>query len=171
MVSVAFAVSSGPSPRVVQEAPSQRPGPAALEWPEPTEIVLRVSGAKPLRMRAQTLAEGTSWCYGTPAWHEVTLYQRDTGEFPVAVKTFKKASSEPDVFQAEQFATLDEAILWLETFDPTGELSTDIDVSDRRTSTVDITLKAAALRQRADQVARQYRSLIGEMLFQLDAQP
>jgi len=40
---------------------------------EPKAYSLRVSGGKPLRLSAVCLAEGNSWCLGTPAWHEVQV--------------------------------------------------------------------------------------------------
>jgi hypothetical protein len=63
---------------------------------------------------------------------------------------------------------LDAALGWLQAFDPTADLGADIDASDRRVSTTDIALRAAALRQRADRIELQYRSMIGELLYRMD---
>jgi hypothetical protein len=166
MGSVAF--TSAPAERAAPAmAPIMAPAMAAAE-PAGVAVSLRVSGGKPLRMQAQLLAEGTSWAPGTAAWHEIALYRRSLGEFAVAIKTFKKASAETDVFHAEVFPNLDEAMGYLETFDPTADLSVDLDASDRRVSAADIALRAAALRQRTDEITRQYRALVGELLFCLD---
>jgi hypothetical protein len=44
-----------------------------LHFPAEEEVVLKVSGGKPLKMRARLLAEGTTWAVGTAAWNEVAL--------------------------------------------------------------------------------------------------
>ncbi|MGK7867648.1 hypothetical protein [Falsiroseomonas sp. E2-1-a20] len=132
---------------------------------EPTEITLRVSGGKPLRTRGVMVAEASSWAPSIPAWHEVSLYQTVDGDCALAVRMLKKAGSEPDIHHAEIFRTLEDALSWLERFDPTADLASDFDASDRRISTVEIALMAAALRQRADAVTRQWRCLIGELLY------
>jgi len=72
------------------------------------------------------------------------------------------------VFHAHLFESLEKALGWLQTFDPTVDLFADLDASDRRISATEIALRAAALRQRADWVEMQYRSMIGELLFQFD---
>ena len=132
------------------------------------EVVLKVSGGKPLRMRARLLAEGTTWAVGTAAWNEVALYQRDQGDIAVSIKTFKKSSAETDVFHAEVFPNFEEACSFLESFDPSADLTAGIDASDRSVSGAEIALRAAALRQKADDVVRRYRALVGELLFRLD---
>jgi hypothetical protein len=131
-------------------------------------ITLRISGGKPMRMRAELLAEGSSRTAGAAAWHELALYRRDSGDFAAGIRTCRGAAGESDVFHARIFADLDAALAWLQAFDPTADLSVDIDASDRRISTTDIALRAAALRQRADRVGLQYRALIGELLYRMD---
>ena len=151
--------------------PAEKPAQPApeLHFPAEDEVVLKVSGGKPLKMRARLLAEGTTWAVSTAAWNEVALYQRDQGDFAVSIKTFKKSPTETDVFQAEVFPSFEDACGLLEAFDPAADLTVGIDASDRSVSGAEIALRAAALRQKADDVVRRYRSLIGELLFRLDA--
>jgi hypothetical protein len=134
---------------------------------EATQVTLRVSGGKPLRLFGIPLAESNSWSPGTVAWHEVAIWQREGGEVAVAIRTFRKAPGEADVHRAELFPTLADALTWLEEFDPTGDLCVDLDASDRSVSALDMALRAAALRGRAEEVTRQWRALVGEMLFRL----
>jgi hypothetical protein len=122
-----------------------------------------------VRLRGVLLAEGNSWAPGTVAWHEVALWRCEEGEVAVAVRTLRKAQGETDMHRAELFPNLTDALGWLEEFDPTQDLSADLDASDRALSAIEIALRAAALRGRADEVARQWRALLGEMLFRLDA--
>jgi len=162
MVSVALAVQPP------ERNHPDRPPVESLHPAEPGLIALRVSGGKPLRIRGTLLAEGHSWATGTVAWHEVALWRRDGGEVAVAVRTLRKAANEADVYRAELFPNLPEALGWLEGFDPTADLSPDFDPNDRSLSALEVALRAAALRGRAEEVARQWRALLGEMLFRLD---
>jgi hypothetical protein len=132
-------------------------------------VTLRISGGKPIRMRAELVAEASSWMTGATAWHELTLYRRESSGFAVGIKTCRGTAGINNVFHAQIFADLDAALTWLEEFDPTADLDVDIDASDRSISTTDIALRAAALRQRADRLDLQYRSMIGELLYRLDA--
>jgi hypothetical protein len=157
-------------------ATSGAPGSLASVAPEDGGVTLRVSGGKPLHLCAELVAEGTSWTAGAPAWHEVALYQRvaggagtaAAGEWAVALRVCRSTTGAGDLFHARLFPALDDALAWLQEFDPTAGLAADIDASDRRVSTTDIALRAAALRQRADRVDLQYRAMIGELLYRLD---
>jgi len=164
MVSVALQMSDAPMTRqhghdvlsgVAQPAPM-----AGL-----AEIILRVSGGKPLRFAGPMVAEATSCSPAGPAWHEVALYRTQGPEWVVCVRMLKKAMGETDIHHARLFGAFDDALAWLEQFDPTADLAPGFDASDRRVSTAEIALLAAALRQHADAVARQWRGLLGELLY------
>jgi hypothetical protein len=75
------------------------------------------------------------------------------------------ADGENDLFHACVFPELEQALDWLQSFDPTLGLSIDFDASDRRLSTTDLALRAAALRLRADRVGVHYRAMIGDLLY------
>lgn len=137
---------------------------------EPQEITLQVSGGKPLRIEGLMIAEATSWSPSVPAWHELAIYRTTGTECAASVRTLKKTVGETDVHRAELFATVDDALDWLEAFDPISDLSPGFVASDRRISTAEIALLSAALRQQADAVTRQWRGLVGELLYRF-AQP
>jgi hypothetical protein len=132
-------------------------------------VALQVSGGKPLYVQGRRLAEGNSWSPGTPAWHEVALWACGSGEVAVSLRTLRKARGSQDVHRAELFPRIADAIAWLEEFDPTQDLAVDFDPADRSLSTIAVTLRAAALRAQADEVARQWRALLGEFLYRLDS--
>jgi hypothetical protein len=146
------------------------PGSVTLSEALDATVTLRISGSKPMHFQAELLAECSSWSAGTPAWHEVLLYRRvKTGDFAVGVKTCRASMGGNEVFHARTFADLDAALAWLQAFNPTADLGADIDASDRRISTTEIALRAATLRQQADRVEQQYRGMIGELLYRMDA--
>lgn len=152
------------------DATTESPGSVMLAETSDNMVTLRISGGKPMHMRADLLAECSSWSNGAPAWHEVVLYrQQNTAEFAVGIKTCGAAMGGNDVFHARLFPDLDAALAWLQIFNPIADLGADIDASDRRISTTEIALRAATLRQQADRVEQHYRSMIGELLYRLDA--
>lgn len=145
--------------------PPQQPATDPGHMPQP--IVLRVSGGRPLRLPATLLAEGTSWSPRIPAWHEVSLHAGAGGEVALGIITFRKSANEADVHRAELFPSLDAALTALEAFDPTADLATSIDAADRRVSGAVVALQAAVLRQQADGLTRQWRGMLGELLYRL----
>lgn len=149
-------------------------GPPALREPPAAvrAVTLRVSGAKPVRLRGRLLTEGHSRATGCIAWHEVEVWQLEgSREVALALRTRRPAGEAADVHRAELFPDLTEALDWLEAFDPLADLTVDFDAADRRLSAVEVALRAAALRGRAEVVTREWRALLGEVLFVLDAEP
>ncbi|WP_439551163.1 hypothetical protein [Falsiroseomonas sp.] len=144
-------------------------GPPAAD-PAVRPVTLRVSGAKPVRLRGRLLTEGRSCAAASTAWHEVSIWQIEgSREVAVALRTRSPGGDAADVHRAELFPDLAEALDWLEAFDPLADLSVDFDASDRRLSGVEVALRAAALRGRAEAVTREWRGLLGDVLFVLDA--
>ncbi len=142
-------------------------GPPSPAEPDGT-VTLRVSGGKPMHLRAQLLAEGSNWTQGDVMWQEVAVYELTAGDFAVSLNIHGGLGGDSGAFHARLFTTLDDAMAWLQDFDPAADLGADIDASDRRISATDIALRACALRQRADRMKLQYRGLIGELLYRLD---
>jgi hypothetical protein len=133
-------------------------------------VLLRNAGGKPLRLRAELLAEGSSRGEGAGAWHELAIYRMESGQVAVALRLARQGGAETGVHRARVFEDMDSASGWLEGFDPACDLSVDFDVADSRVSAAYVTLKAAALRDRAERLERAYRSLVGEMLFRLESE-
>ncbi len=130
--------------------------------------LLRNLGGRPMRLRAELLAEGSNRELGAPLWHEVALYRTDSGQIAVALRLLRADSVDLGVHRARLFDTLDAAASWLESFDTSADLAADFDVADRGLSAASVTLKAAALRERAEALDRAYRGLVGEILFRLE---
>lgn len=145
-------------------------GPTDRKMGEPRPVALRVSGAKPLRFEGRLLVEGHARAPASTIWHEVAVWQLETREIALAIHTLRRDDGAADVHRAEMFPDLREALDWLEGFDPLADLPVDFDAADRRISTVEVTLRAAALRGRAEVVMREWRALVGDVLFVLDAE-
>jgi hypothetical protein len=132
------------------------------------EIVLRVSGGKPLHIRGRLLGQGSSRAPHAAAWHEIAFYALGDGRIALSLVACNKAAGATDVHRAGIFDSLDQAAQFLEQFDPAADLGAAIDASDPDISAVSIALQAAALRQRVDALTRQYDALIGELLYAMD---
>jgi len=165
---------------VAVEAASEVTGAAKLERPnflqlagsrraENGWVLLRNLGGRPLRVRAELLAEGGNRELGAPAWHEVAIYRTDAGQVAVALRFLRRHAQDLGVHRAKLFDTLDAAASWLESFDTSADLAVEFDVADRSVSAACVALKAAALRERAEAIDRAYLGLIGEILFRLEA--
>jgi hypothetical protein len=146
-----------------------------LVWPylpggEVPALVLRRSGGKPLRLQGEILAEGSSRRPGAASWHETAIYRTHDGACAVALRFLSAAGMEGGVHRARLFTTEDEAAIWLEHFDPTCDLDADFDVADPCMSVAKVALEAAALRDRAERIARAYRVMIGELLYRLETE-
>ncbi len=133
-------------------------------------VVLRNSGGKPLRLQGELIAEGTSRASGGTAWHEIAIYRATDGGVAVAIRFLRSAGLENGVHRARSFADTDAASTWLESFEPAFDLSADFDVSDPRASAASVALKAASLRDRAERLDRDYRALVGEVLYRLETE-
>jgi hypothetical protein len=131
-------------------------------------VVLRNMGSKPLRLRAEMLAEGGNNMPGSECWHEIAIYGTETGQVAVALRLLRAAAGDIGVHRAQIFEDIDAAATWLEQFDTSADLAPDFDVADRRQSTATVVLKAASLRERAERLDRAYRGLLGELLYRLE---
>ena len=52
-------------------------------------VLLRNVGGKPLRLRADLLAEGSSRASNLGFWHELALYRTDSGQIAVALRLLR----------------------------------------------------------------------------------
>ncbi len=134
-----------------------------------TWITLRRSGRQPLRFKGALLAEATGHSTEGRLWHELNIFSRQMGGFVVDMRVFKKDRGQKDVFHVHVFETMGEVVSFLEEFDPTADVTVDVETDAPGYTTARLTLKAVALRQRIEDVTRDYRSLVGDLLFQLDA--
>ncbi|MGL4638049.1 MAG: hypothetical protein ACRCWF_18870 [Beijerinckiaceae bacterium] len=127
---------------------------------------LRRDGLGPLAFEGRQLAEVTSYGSGTRIWYELAAYISGSG-YIAAIKVFKKAESEKDIFRADSFATMHDLCRWFETYDPSHDVSVPSDLSDTTLSTAEAMIRAAGLRQRMDEARQEYRAAAGELLTSL----
>jgi hypothetical protein len=166
----ALALTAALTDLTLTEPPRRQPATLYARQSGSGVTVLRNNGGKPLQFHGVMIAEGSSRGQGALAWHEVAIYRTESGSLAVAIRFMRAGSGECGVHRARIFERQDGALSWLEDFDPACDLSADFDVSDRRSSAATVALKAAFLRDRAERLERDYRALVGEMLFRLETE-
>jgi hypothetical protein len=130
-------------------------------------IALRVTGGKPLRFRGELLAEASSRRGAAPAWHDISIYRCENGDFAASLR-LRGTPTETD--RAARFPGLEALETWLEAFDPTADLQIGFDVADPALTGTTLAVKAASLRDRAEDLRRAYQALIGELLYRLETE-
>ncbi|MFC7611482.1 hypothetical protein [Teichococcus aestuarii] len=93
-------------------------------------VTLRASNGKPLRMRAVLLAEASNAAPRLRDWHEVSLWRRQDGEIVLALRTHLHDGPEPERCRIMPFPDLEQAMRWLEEFDPLQDLQAVFDAFD-----------------------------------------
>ncbi len=131
-------------------------------------VTLRRSGKQPLRFKGALVAEATGHSPEGRMWHELNIFRRQTGGFVIDLRVFKKGRSQKDIFHVNAVETIGEVVSFLEDYDPTVDVPVNVETDAQYCSTAQLTLKAVALRQQIEEAERDYRSLVGDLLYQLD---
>lgn len=135
---------------------------------EPTigapKTVLRRTGKKTLRFAGSCLAEATGYQRAATHWYEIGLYQRDVGGVVAAIRHFHKSEQQRDRFIAERFETVEAAAAFLETYQPSIELSVGFDPASPALSAAEVTILAAGLRARQAEYCHSYDAVCGDVL-------
>lgn len=131
-------------------------------------VTLRRSGQQPIRFKGTAIAEATGHSPEGTLWYEINIFRKQTGGFVLDLRVFRKGRGQKDSFHAYDFDSLGEAVSFLENHDPQSDIPVHVDTDDKSISTAELTLKAVALRQRLEEAERDYRSLVGDLLYQLD---
>ncbi|MEN0087529.1 MAG: hypothetical protein AAF737_03735 [Pseudomonadota bacterium] len=130
---------------------------------------LRRTGMRPMNFTGRELCSAMSYASGTPLWYEINLYQTHEGSFVVDVRMFSKSEDERDMHRAVEVHDVDAMFDWLEAHDPIADIDCDCMVlATDSLSPTEVALRAADLRMRVDEGRRQYRDLVGQILYDLD---
>jgi hypothetical protein len=134
---------------------------------QPGLVTLKRVGARPLSFNGTELCMAMSFVPGAPFWYEVNVYRTDAQGFVVAIKQFFRDENETDFVRAWEFEDFDGAMAHLEAYDPADDIRVDIDPSAEMTLP-ELAAHALALRARAAEARRQFKALVGEILFDLE---
>jgi hypothetical protein len=129
---------------------------------------LRRSGARPMNFVGAELCSAMSYEPGTPLWYEVNVFRTAARSYVANVKMFTKSEDEKDRFSAYETESFDEALSWLESYEPANDIRIDLPFDRSDVPPVELGIRAAAASMRLAEARRQYRDLIGEVLFALE---
>lgn len=159
------------------ETPIMNPMSPYAETPEPPAarvpamvqaFTLKRSGAKPLVIQGSELAMGMSFSPSAPSWYEINLYRTQDQRFVAAVKLFYRDADKADIGHAWEFDDFAAAVAHLEAFDPAADVRVEVDPDDAALSLPEMAAHALSLRAKAAEARRQYRTLLGEVLHDLE---
>lgn len=145
-------------------------GQPAPAQPSAAPQTLPRTGARPLRFNGVGLCMAMSYTPGQPLWYEINVYRTVDQTFVVDVRCFTTSEDEQDRFTVFEATTFDDVMEILESYEPASDLRTSVDPSEESLSGAQLALAALALRTRIEEARRQYRGLVGQVLYELSAQ-
>jgi hypothetical protein len=131
-------------------------------------ITLRRTGERPLSFQGTEVCSAMSYMPGTPLWYEINVYRSAAESFVANVRMFTKSENDKDRFSAYEASSFDEAMFWLENYDPADDIRADLPLDSSEVPVIELGLKAAAVRMRLSEARRQYRDLLGEIFFAME---
>jgi hypothetical protein len=131
-------------------------------------FTLRRSGARPMNFVGAELCSAMSYEPGTPLWYEINVFRTAARSFVASVKMFSKSEDEKDRFSAYETESFDEALSWLEDYEPANDIRIDLPFDNPALPPLELGIKAASASLRLAEARRQYRDLVGEVFFALE---
>ncbi|MEM6942182.1 MAG: hypothetical protein AAF565_00330 [Pseudomonadota bacterium] len=129
---------------------------------------LQRTGRRPLAFSGSELCMAMSYVPGSRFWYEVNIYRASEGGFVVRVDMRSKAEGDIEMHDAWECPSFGEVMDSLEAYDAANDIRIDIDPDDPDLSAADMAAHALAIRARAEDARRQFRSLVGELLHELE---
>lgn len=130
-------------------------------------VTLKRGGARPLSFRGTELCMAMSFVPGAPNWYEIDVWRTVEQRFVLAIKQFFRDENEIDQVHAWEFESFDAVMAHLEAYDPAEDVRVDVDPGAAM-SLPELAAHAFALRARAEEARRQFRGLVGEILYDLE---
>jgi len=136
---------------------------------QPSSYRIVRSGARPLKFSGSELAMAMSFSPEIPYWYEINLYRTTGSEFVAAVRLFHQSEDRRDTVEAWRFSSLDEALAAIEDYDAAQDVDFAAAIPRENMPGAEIAGQALTLQARVHAMRQHYRGLVGEILFELDA--
>lgn len=144
-------------------------GESPMATSQAAEFTLKRVGARPMTFAGSELCMAMSFVPGAPYWYEINVYRTVDQKFVLAIKKFHKEEDQTDFCRAWSFDDFGALMQQMEQFDPAIDVPVDIAPDDPSLTGSEMAAHALALRAKAAEARRQYRSLVGEVLHELEA--
>lgn len=130
-------------------------------------VRLKRVGARPLVFEGEELCMAMSYVPGAMMWFEINIWRCAGDGFAVAVKQFYRDEERVDTCRAWQCDGFEEVLHGLEEFDPAQDLEIGPEPAANAPAT-EIAAAALSIRAHTAEARRQYRALVGEVLYDLE---
>lgn len=129
---------------------------------------IRRMGKRPLAFEGAELCMAMSFVPGMPYWFEIGIFRTTEHKFVVAIKTFYSSEQERDISRAWMCESFPDAMDIVEGHDPAADIRLDVGPEQDGLCAAELAAHAFALRARVAEARRQYASLVGEILHDLE---
>lgn len=134
----------------------------------PETFVLRRNGARPVQVHGVEVCSAVGDTGDGWLWYEIRIIRCVDGRFALAVSARKRAPRERDEHRLWFLSSFADCIAQLEAYDPQGDVPVLLDVSPDGVSEGALALQATDLRLRLSDAQRRFKTLLGELLYELD---
>lgn len=132
-------------------------------------FTLKQTGARPFEFSGTEICSAMSFVPGPPLWYEINVYQTTNRTFVVGVRMFTKSENESDVHRVMEAMSLEDVVGQLESYDPSFDIdASSLRIDDHSVSIAELSLAAITLRQRLEEARRQFKNLVGDILYELE---
>ena len=125
---------------------------------------LKRTGARPFMFNGQTVATVCGVTPLLPFWYELNVHRTVLGCYVSDIRLFNKSPDRADLFWVVEHDSLNDAIAYLERFDPAGDVLPPPQPAPDRTTSVELALWVARLQLQVNEATQHYRALAGELL-------
>lgn len=137
--------------------------------PAGAAFVLQRAGSRPLRFEGSELAMAMSYTPEIPFWYEINLYRTAHQTFVTAVRLFHQSAEKQDTVRAWENGSLDDAIDKLSRYDAGYDVPVTLDFDAAAAPPSELSAQAFALQARISEARHHYKSLVGELLYDLES--
>jgi hypothetical protein len=128
---------------------------------------LRRTGRRPLPFHGETVATVCGVTPVLPFWYEINVHRTVVGSWLTDIRLFNKTADEPDLSWVREHDELEDAVTYLERYDPAGDIVPPREIAELAPSAAELALRIARLQLRVDQITQHYRALVGDLLHTL----
>ena len=134
----------------------------------PQPFTIKRVGQRPLRFEGSELCMAMSFVPTCPSWYEINIYRTTAQSFVAAVRLFFVAEGERDRVRAWDCESFDEVLDTLEAYDAGRDVRVDAFPDDPGMTPGDLAAEGFMLRAKVEGARAHYRSLLGEILHELE---
>lgn len=150
-----------------QGSPSQSPG--SLPGGGARKMSLPRRGKRPLTFTGSELCMAMNFVAGCYSWYEVNIYRTTEQKFVLCLRQFFRDETEQDTLRSWEFDSFPELVDALEAYDAAEDIRVTVFADEPGLSVPEMSAHALTLRAKAEAARSRFGRLVGEILFELEA--